>query len=136
MYGMEHTLVTSAGLLGAGMVLLPGMRRLVWRMTFGRYLTPQAATEAAEARLSLMRKELETQQGDIKKLTERLSMAKEEYARGLSKLKGAAKEMRRLETHVQSSESRANGTCIAFGSHVHLVICSDRWCGVAFRVVV
>ena len=113
LYGVEHSMVSSLVIGGLGVVLTPAGRRLVWKMTFGRYQSPEAAAQAASASLVAMRNSLEAQQGEIKKLSERLTMAQEEYARGLAKLRGAASEMRNLESRTQCSMRKAQGGCLS-----------------------
>ena len=110
MAAMDHKAASAAGALGVAIILLPGLRRAVWRGTIGRYNTPEAMAEKSRGEISVMKTDLDSQQGDIKKLTERLTLAQEEYARGLQKLKGAAGEMRSLEKRVLKSETKAKGT--------------------------
>lgn len=109
MAAMDHKAASAAGALGVAIILLPGLRRAVWRGTIGRYSTPEAMAEKSRGEISVMKTDLDSQQGDIKKLTERLTLAQEEYARGLQKLKGAAGEMRSLEKRVLKSETKAKG---------------------------
>ena len=110
MAALDHKAASTAGALGLAIVMLPGLRRAVWRLTLGRYSTPESMAESSRSQISVMKTDLDSQQGDIKKLTERLTLAQEEYARGLQKLKGAAGEMRSLEKRVSKSETKAKGT--------------------------
>ncbi|KAI8101854.1 hypothetical protein M9434_006918 [Picochlorum sp. BPE23] len=107
LYGLEHRVASSAGLAGLVVVMVPGARRAIWRATFGRFTSPEHMVEAFENQIKSMVGSLEVQKGEITKLSERLTMAQEEYARGLSKLQSAASEMRALESRVHRSERNA-----------------------------
>jgi hypothetical protein len=104
MFGWENQVATTAVLTGATVVAIPVLRRAVWRATFGRFSNPERMAETYESNITSMVGQLETQKGEITKLSERLTAAQEEYARGLAKLRDAASEMRSLESRVQKSE--------------------------------
>ena len=107
MFGLENQVATSAGLVGVTVVAVPVLRRAVWRATLGRFSNPDRMAEAYESNITSMIGQLETQKGEITKLSERLTFAQEEYARGLAKLRDAASEMRSLESRVQKSEKHS-----------------------------
>lgn len=107
LYGLEHRVASSAGLAGLVVVLVPGVRRAIWRKTFGRFTSTEHMVEGFENQIKSMVGGLELQKGEITKLSERLTMAQAEYARGLSKLQSAASEMRSLESRVHKSERNA-----------------------------
>lgn len=106
-YGLEHHVATSAVLGSATILVIPVLRRAVWRSTLGRFVNPERMAERCEATITSMIGQLETQKGEITKLSERLTSAQEEYARGLAKLRDAASEMRSLESRVQKSEKQS-----------------------------
>ncbi len=107
LYGLEHQVASSAGLAGLVFVSVPSARRALWRATFGRFTSPEHTVVAFESQIKSMVGSLEVQKGEITKLSERLTMAQEEYARGLSKLQSAASEVRALESRVHRSEWNA-----------------------------
>lgn len=106
-FGLQHQVATSAVVASATVVAIPVLRRAVWRSTFGRFSNPERMAEAHESSITSMIGQLETQKGEITKLSERLTSAQEEYARGLAKLRDAASEMRSLESRVKKSEKQS-----------------------------
>jgi hypothetical protein len=106
-YGLEHRVTAATVGATAMVVLLPGVRRSLWRVTFGRFTSPEQMVETCEGSIKSMVADLQAQKGEIAKLSERLQVAREQYASGLAKLRHAASEMRSLESRVQTSETKA-----------------------------
>ena len=106
-YGLEHRVTVATVGASAMVVLLPGVRRSLWRATFGRFMSPEQMVKTCEGSIKLMVADLQAQKGEIAKLSERLQVAREQYASGLTKLRHAASEMRSLESRVQASENKA-----------------------------
>lgn len=102
---------TTATIAGVGLVavILPGTRRLLWRMTLGRLQSAEAAQKSAELRVQSLATRLTEHDGEVQKLSERLALARQEYERGLSKLQGAASELRSLSSRVEGTERKAKG---------------------------
>jgi len=105
----EHENATIAGALGLAAIILPAPRRLLWRLTLGRFQSAEAAQRSAELKVASLSQRITEQEGEVKKLTERLDMARSEYARGLSKLQGAASELRGLTQRMQATEKKSSG---------------------------
>lgn len=106
---VEHQNISvAAGTFALALVLSP-TRRLLWRMTLGRFQSAEAAFAAAERRLSSLKETIELQAGETEKLSERLEAARLEYERGLSKLTAAAAEVKRLAAKVEKTDHSAKG---------------------------
>lgn len=105
----EHESITMATIAATLMLMIPSTRRLVWRMTFGRFQSAESAFAAAEKRFANLQESINMQTKDSEKLLERFDAAKKEYERGLSKLTDTAAEYRRLAGRAESTERKAQG---------------------------
>ena len=107
LYGLDHQIISVASLSAVALLGVPGLRRMVWRATFGRFTSEENLLKSSESSIASILGDLHLQKNEIEKLGERLTMAQEEYVRGRAKLMAAAKEMRALESRAGKSERRA-----------------------------
>ncbi len=104
---VENETASTAAAAVALVLLLPTTRRYLWRLTFGRFQSAEAAQRAAEQRIVSLGEAIDSQAAETEKLTAQLAKAREEYAASLAQLKGAASELRVLASTVDSTERRA-----------------------------
>ncbi|MEW5297756.1 MAG: hypothetical protein WDW38_006940 [Sanguina aurantia] len=90
-------------------LLLPGTRRLLYRMTIGAMRNPESIRQASEGRVTVLRTQLEDYSKEALKLQVRMTAAEEEMLRGLTKLKATRAEFERLHSVVEKGEHTATG---------------------------
>ena len=105
-YARQNETATTLSAIGVVALILPTTRRMLWRATFGRFRSEEAAQMAAEQRLTAFTTTVDAQAGEVEKLSQRLSLAQQEYARGLAKLQSTAGELRNLLGRVEKTESK------------------------------
>jgi len=91
------------------LLVLPYTRRALWSSTFGRLQSDASRLAAAERRLAGCSQTLELQGRELGKLTERATLASDEYTRGRSKLLAAGGQLRSLAKQARKTESRLQG---------------------------
>jgi DNA repair ATPase RecN len=80
---------------------------MLWRSTFGRLQSAEAAQRAAEQRIVSLGEVIDSQASETEKLASQLAKARGEYAASLAQLKGAASELRGLASKVDSTDRKA-----------------------------
>ncbi|KDD75675.1 hypothetical protein H632_c557p1 [Helicosporidium sp. ATCC 50920] len=103
----EHQEATAAVALAAAAVLLPGPRRLLWRMTLGRLQSPEAGLRSAEQRAKALSEAVTFQKQEVSKLQERVALAQAEYERGRNKLEASAEELAKLSRRMRRAHEGA-----------------------------
>lgn len=88
----------------ATVAVFPGARRLLFRLTVGRFRSPEAVVEGAEQRLVTLGARIDDYGREVQKLQARALSAHEEMTRGYSKLKAARSELQRLQSAVGKTE--------------------------------
>ncbi|GBF92407.1 hypothetical protein Rsub_05609 [Raphidocelis subcapitata] len=91
----------------ATIAAFPGARRLLFRLTVGRFRSPEAVVEGAEQRLGTLGARIDDYGKEAQKLQARALSAHEEMTRGYSKLKAARSELQRLQSAVGKTERAA-----------------------------
>lgn len=104
---VQNESASIAAAVGLVAITLPTTRRILWRTTFGRLQSAEAAQRAAEQRLVSLQELIDSQAGEADKLAEQLAVARDRYSKALGELKNAASAMRGLESTVNSTESKA-----------------------------
>ena len=106
-YVVQYETAAIAGAAGIVIVALPTTRRIIWRMTFGRLQSAEAAQKAAEQRLVSLQELIDSNAKDADKLAEQLAVTKGRYSTAVAEVQNAASAMRGLESNVESTESKA-----------------------------
>lgn len=88
-------------------LLLPVTRRLLWRLTIGRFRSEEALFRSAERSFASVAEALEGHNTEGQKLLQRLAAAEEQYDTGLRKLVATAKQMSALQSRVRGTEKAA-----------------------------
>ena len=107
LYGIDHQIISAASISAVAMLSVPAVRRALYTKTIGRFTSQEQLLKNSESSVTTMLGDLNIQKNEIEKLGERLTLAKDEYARGKAKLAAAAREMRSLESRVGKSERKA-----------------------------
>ena len=87
---------TAAGAVAVASLALPGTRALLWRATFGRLQSEEFLFNRATRAYESLAHAAEGRAGELAKAREAAAIAEEEMSRGRSKLRAAAKELKRL----------------------------------------
>ncbi|KAI8465620.1 MAG: hypothetical protein J3K34DRAFT_436404 [Monoraphidium minutum] len=88
----------------AAVAAVPPLRRLLYRVTIGRFRSPETVVAGAEQRLGTLGARIEDYGKEAQKLQARALSAHEEMSRGYSKLKAARSELQRLQAAVGKTE--------------------------------
>lgn len=104
---MEHETISVAAAVAITALILPAPRRLLWKLTFGRFQSAQSAQLAAESRIASLVQTIDIQAGEAGKLLERLALAKTDYQNALRKMTGTTSELRSLVGRVEGTERNA-----------------------------
>ncbi|KAG7673427.1 hypothetical protein Ndes2526B_g03128 [Nannochloris sp. 'desiccata'] len=104
---VENEIASTAAAATTLALLLPTTRRLLWRSTFGRFQSAEAAQRAAEQRIVSLGEVIDSQAPELEKLAAQLATARDQYTASLAQLKGAASELRGLASKVDSTDRKA-----------------------------
>ena len=98
--------LSAAAAVTVSLLALPFTRRALWSNTFGRLQSDASRLASAERRLAGCSQSLELQGQELGKLTERATLASDEYSRGRSKLLAAGGQLRSLARQSRKTEAR------------------------------
>ncbi|KAH9572144.1 hypothetical protein CY35_02G131200 [Sphagnum magellanicum] len=84
-------------------------RRLLFRLTIGRFQSEEAMYARAEAKVKEMRQSVDLLKNETRKLEERARLAEEELQRGRTKLKNTGGQLSSLVRSIYKTESHARG---------------------------
>jgi hypothetical protein len=103
---VEHPAAALA--VGGSLLLLalPPSRRALYAATIGRVRSADSQAASAARRTAGLREALDAQAKELGKLTERVGLAQEEYARGRSKLMAAGSQLRSLAASARKVEDK------------------------------
>eukprot|EP00262_Sarcandra_glabra_P016247 TRINITY_DN5240_c0_g1_i1.p1 TRINITY_DN5240_c0_g1~~TRINITY_DN5240_c0_g1_i1.p1 ORF type:complete len:240 (+),score=59.31 TRINITY_DN5240_c0_g1_i1:16-735(+) len=107
MSAREHPTAACGVAVAAGLLLMPGPRRFLFRQTLGRLQSVEAQYVKAEKNIHELSLSVDLMKKESKKLLERAALAEEEVIRGHTKLKNTGNEIRRLVKSVYKIESQA-----------------------------
>eukprot|EP00246_Nothoceros_aenigmaticus_P007231 TRINITY_DN20906_c0_g1_i1.p1 TRINITY_DN20906_c0_g1~~TRINITY_DN20906_c0_g1_i1.p1 ORF type:complete len:310 (+),score=40.88 TRINITY_DN20906_c0_g1_i1:160-1089(+) len=105
----DHPTVTGGVLSASALLLMRTPRRLLFRMTIGRFQSEEAMLTNAENKVKEMRQSVDLLKNEGRKLEERAKLAEEEYQRGRSKLKSTGGQLVSLVKNVYKTENGASG---------------------------
>jgi hypothetical protein len=93
---------------GAALLLaLPPSRRALYAATIGRVRSADSQAASAARRAAALRELLDAQAKELGKLTERVQLAQDEFARGRGKLVAAGSQLRSLAATSRTVEDKA-----------------------------
>ena len=98
-----------AGALGLALILLPGPRALLWRVTMGRLQSEEAIFNACVRKSEMLALDAERASGEIQKLAAAAVEAEVEMKRGAANLRAAARELRSIESRTYAMDNKATG---------------------------
>ncbi|CAN7119360.1 unnamed protein product [Brassica rapa subsp. narinosa] len=105
----EHP-AASAGIgLAAGLVLMRGPRRFLFRRTLGRFQSEEAQFLRAEKHVQELNMSVDLMKKESSKLLERSALAEKDMKRGLSELMNSGNNIHRLAKSVHKVECEAAG---------------------------
>ncbi|CAG7884443.1 unnamed protein product [Brassica rapa] len=105
----EHP-AASAGIgLAAGLVLMRGPRRFLFRRTLGRFQSEEAQFLRAEKHVQELNMSVDLMKKESMKLLERSALAEKDMKRGLSELMDSGNNIHRLAKSVHKVECEAAG---------------------------
>ncbi|CAN6443078.1 unnamed protein product [Victoria cruziana] len=103
----EHPSAAAGIAVAAGLLLLRGPRRLLFRQTIGRLQSEEARFLKADRNVTELGQSVDLIKKETKKLLERASFAQEEMNCGHTKLKNTGHEIQRLADSVYRKELQA-----------------------------
>lgn len=109
---------STVALSGIALLAFAPTRRLLYRMTLARFRSEEGAFRSAEVRLKALQDGATQSAMEARKLEERLAAAQQEYARGLSKLKGTGQQLLALSRGLRAMERNTDGMEARYRFHV------------------
>ncbi|KAK9813963.1 hypothetical protein WJX73_007034 [Symbiochloris irregularis] len=107
-HGMNNPALSYSVIGGTALLLLPGLRGVLFRQTFGRLRSEEGILRKAEKRAQDVRERVSYATSEGGKLDSRLAHAMEQWQTGLGKTKSAAKQLQGLASTVEGIEKSAN----------------------------
>ncbi|CAN7014596.1 unnamed protein product [Brassica rapa subsp. trilocularis] len=103
----EHPAAAAGIGLAAGLVLMRGPRRFLFRRTLGRFQSEEAQFLRAEKHVQELNMSVDLMKKESSKLLERSALAEKDMKRGLSELMDSGNNIHRLAKSVQKVECEA-----------------------------
>ncbi|KAK4740776.1 hypothetical protein SAY87_024364 [Trapa incisa] len=95
--------------LAAGLLLLRGPRRFLFRQTIGRLQSEETQFVKAEKSVKDLGISVDLMKNESKKLLERTALAEKDMSRGISDLRNAGSQIQRLAKSAYKVETQASG---------------------------
>ncbi|CAN7081755.1 unnamed protein product [Brassica oleracea var. botrytis] len=105
----EHPAAAAGIGLAAGLVLMRGPRRFLFRRTLGRFQSEEAQFLRAEKHVQELNMSVDLMKKESSKLLERSALAEKDMKRGLSELMNSGNNIHRLAKSVHKVECEAAG---------------------------
>ncbi|EOA17246.1 hypothetical protein CARUB_v10005520mg [Capsella rubella] len=106
-YAKEHPAAAVGIGVAAGLVLMRGPRRFLFRQTLGRFQSEEAQFLRAEKHVQELNMSVDLMKKESKKLLERTALAEKDMKRGLSELMNSGNDVHRLAKSVHKVECQA-----------------------------
>ncbi|ESQ54641.1 hypothetical protein EUTSA_v10026011mg [Eutrema salsugineum] len=106
-YAKEHPAAAAGIGLAAGLVLMRGPRRFLFRHTLGRFQSEEAQFLKAEKHVQELNMSVDLMKKESRKLLERSALAEKDMKRGLSELMDSGNNIHRLANSVHKVECEA-----------------------------
>ncbi|KDP30630.1 hypothetical protein JCGZ_16195 [Jatropha curcas] len=106
MSAREHPVETVGVAVTAGLLLMRGPRRLLFRQTFGRLQSEEAKFLKAEKNLKELTLSVDLMKNESRKLLERASYAEKDMKHGLTELLDSGSQIQRLAKSVYKVENQ------------------------------
>ncbi|KAJ4971991.1 hypothetical protein NE237_005090 [Protea cynaroides] len=103
----EHPAVAGGVAVMAGLLLMRGPRRFLFRHTFGRLQSEEALFVKSENNVKELSLSVDIMKKESKKLLERAALAEKDMEHGHSELRNAGNEIQRLANSVYKVETQA-----------------------------
>ncbi|TXG73023.1 hypothetical protein EZV62_001602 [Acer yangbiense] len=105
----EHPGAAIGIALTAGLLLMRGPRRFLYRHTLGRFQSEEAQFVRAEKNVKELNFAVDLMKKESRKLLERAALAEKDMIRGETELKNAGNQVQRLAKQVYNVEAEAAG---------------------------
>lgn len=104
----EHSVLSAGIAITAGLLLMRGPRRFLFRRTLGRFQTEEAQITKAANNVNHLNISVQLMKKESEKLLERAALAEKEMTYGYGELRNTGGQIKSLSKSVHKAESQAN----------------------------